>query len=90
MMGKKRTKKLKALQHEAIALLDYLVAESYAAGEPKAARIRMPYGKINEDEKQFLNAEMVVEISVYFDGELSDEREPEKRFKITGPTKDRH
>ena len=77
----KRTKR-KIAQTEAVALLEYLLAEVYATGEDKHYRLRLPYGKDK--------VELVVDISVYFDGELQDESEPTNKFKIAGPAKKRH
>lgn len=77
----KRTKR-RVVQTEAVALLEYLLAEVHATGDEKHYRLRLPYG---EDK-----VELVVDISVYFDGELQDESEPANKFKIAGPNKKRH
>jgi hypothetical protein len=55
-------------------------------------RLRLPYGSANENEKMQKEVELVVDLSVYFDGEMNDERSEERTitFKITGPDKDRH
>lgn len=80
-MAKRKKRTLKSAQAEMIALLEYMMAEVYAGGEEKHYRLRMPY---NED-----GTEMVVDISVYADGELRDDDSGAK-FKITGPNKKRH
>jgi hypothetical protein len=75
--------------HEALALLDYLLAESYAHGKDMHYRLKVPYGDIDETDEMRPVAELVVEVHVYYDGELtSDERAT--KFKITGPSKNRH
>lgn len=80
-MAKRKKRTLKNAQAEMIALLEYMMAEVYAGGEEKHYRLRMPY---SED-----GTEMVVDISVYADGELRDDDSGTK-FKITGPNKKRH
>lgn len=88
---KRRTLRLKAIQQEAIALFEYLIAESFASGADKHYRLKVPYGPTKPNDGMEKQVEMIIDISVYFDGELSDERdETESRtFKITGPDKGR-
>jgi hypothetical protein len=69
-------------QTEAVALFEYLIAEVHASGEDKHYRLRLPYGPDK--------VELVIDISVYYDGELQDESEPANKFKIAGPAKKRH
>lgn len=76
---------------EVAALLDYLLAESYARGTDLSYRFRIPYGPSKPEDGQDPTVEFVVELAIYYDGELVDERDPEPNsFKITGPTKIRH
>ena len=72
------------MQHEAVALLEFLVAECYATGTEQHYRIKFPYEKDP-------GVEFVVNFSIYFDGVVKDERDPEhtKSFKVTGPDKGR-
>lgn len=81
-MPKRTKRKLKGAQTEAIALLEYMLAEVYSTGDEKHYRLRIPYG----NDK----VELIVDISVYHDGELQDDSEPSNKFKITGPNKKRH
>lgn len=88
-------KKLKALrltQTEVTALVDYLLAEAYFSGKQISRRFRVPYEQIDENEKAFQGANLIVDIHVYFDGAMTDERDAEhqKLFKVTGPNKTRH
>ena len=85
----KRKKPQVATVHEALALLDYLLAESYAHGKDMHYRLKVPYGDINEVERLEPQAQLVVEISVYYDGEMTN-NERTREFKITGPNKNRH
>lgn len=77
---KRKKKTLKSAQQELIALLEYMMAEVYAGGNEKHYRLRMPYDGTN--------TELVVDISVYADGELKDDNG--RKYKITGPNKKRH
>lgn len=81
-MAKPKKKNLRSSQVETIALLEYLLAEVYESGEEKHYRLRMPYGPDT--------VELIVDLSVYYDGELQDDSEPSNKFKITGPNKKRH
>jgi hypothetical protein len=81
-MAKRKKRSLKGTQIETVALLEYLLAEVYSTGEEKHYRLRMPYGPDA--------VELVVDLSVYYDGELQDDSEPSNKFKITGPNKKRH
>lgn len=80
-----RRKVRRIAQHEALALLEFLVAECYATGNEQHYRILFPYEK--DPDVQF-----VVNMSVYFDGVVKDARDPDntKSFKVTGPDKGRH
>lgn len=80
-MAKRTNRRLKNFQTEAIALLDYMLAESYSTGKEYHYRLRIPYGPDK--------VELIADISVYFDGELADDDEPKKRFKVSGPDKNR-
>lgn len=81
---KRKSRRLKELSAEALALLEYLIAESYESGKEMHYRLRLPYGPDK--------VEYVIDFSVYFDGELIKEQpnEPNRVFKITGPDKGRH
>jgi hypothetical protein len=81
---KRKKRKLKAAQQETLALLEYLLAEAFESGSEKHYRLKMPYGHQPDNQVQF-----IVDISVYFDGELSDES-GSKKFRITGPDKASH
>jgi UDP-N-acetylglucosamine pyrophosphorylase len=85
MAPKRKNRRLKALNHEATALLDFLLAEAYESGKEKHYRLKLPYSHKDKQQIQF-----VVEISVYFDGELVDESANGKTFRITGPATDKH
>lgn len=85
MAKKPKTPTRKVMQTEALSLFEFAIAEAYAQGSDKHYRLAFPYGA----EK----AKMVVEIYVYFDGELHDSTkadEPEKVYKINGPKKSQH
>jgi hypothetical protein len=83
---KRKNRRLKAASNEATALLDYLLAEAYETGKEKHYRLKLPYS--HKDGQQ---VEFVIELSVYFDGELKDERnEDGQKFRITGPGPDKH
>lgn len=88
---KRRTLRLKAIQQEAIALLEYLMAESFASGVDKHYRLKVPYGPSKPEDGMEKQVEMIIDISVYFDGELSDTRNEDepRKFKISGPDKGR-
>jgi hypothetical protein len=75
----KNRKLRKATQIEALSLLEYLLAEVFESNEEKHYRLKVPYH----------NAELVVDLSVYFDGELVDDSTSTK-FRISGPNKKRH
>lgn len=89
---KRKKKIIRDVQKETTALLEYLLAEAYARGQDMHYRLKVPYGPIKPNDKMEKAAELIVDISVYFDGDLNDERNTEQptRFKITGPNKDRH
>lgn len=78
---KRKNRKLKAYQTELIALVEYMLTEAYEAGEEKHYRLKIPYGPDA--------VELILDMSVYFDGELKDEQSGSK-FRITGPDKKRH
>lgn len=82
-MKRKKTK-LKEIQAEAIALFEYLIAEAYESQKEKHYRLKVPYG--HEPDKQ---VEFIIDFSVYFDGELTDEAS-NKKFRVTGPNKRSH
>lgn len=70
-------------------MIDFLVQECVAAGTEKHYRLRVPYKSIDHASKS--DAEIVIDVAVYFDGEFDEEsNEQGKVFKITGPHKDRH
>lgn len=90
---KRKSRRLTNIQREASAVLAFVLAEAYARGQDIHYRLRVPYGPTQNNDGQKLSTEMIVDFSVYFDGELSDARneaEPEKRFKITSPDKGKH
>lgn len=78
---KRNKRKLKAYQTELIALIEYMFAEAYESGKEKHYRLKIPYGPDS--------VELVLDLSVYFDGELTDD-DTGTKFKITGPAKKRH
>jgi hypothetical protein len=84
-MPKKRKRTLKSAQLELVALLEYMLSEVHAGGEEKHYRLRIPYGT---DERN--KVELIADVSVYCDGELEDDRDDRKKFKLTGPYKKRH
>lgn len=80
---KPKNRRLKSAQHELMALIDYLTAEAYETGNTKAYRLRMPYKHGDKPEVQ-----MIIEVAVYFDGEMSDERTKDgTKFKAGRPGK---
>lgn len=91
-MSTRKKRKLRKVQYELVSLVELLLAEAYWSHDEKHYRFKIPYGASDENEKVSPEALMVVDISVYFDGEVKDEREDRetKLFKITGPDKDRH
>lgn len=80
-MPKRTKRKLKAYQTELIALIEYMLTEAYESGSEKHYRLKIPYGP---DQ-----LELVMDLSVYFDGELQDD-DSGRKFKITGPDKKSH
>lgn len=78
---KRNKRKLKAYQTELIALIEYMMAEAYTVGKEKHYRLKIPYGPDA--------VELVLDVSVYFDGELKNDDTGQK-FKIAGPAKKRH
>jgi hypothetical protein len=92
-MNATKRRKLKLLQAEAVSLMEFLVAEAYARGKDMHYRFRMPYGNISKDDGLEQQSEIVIDLSIYFDGELSDAQlNPDSPtvFKITGPDKGKH
>lgn len=88
---RRKTLKLKDLQTKAISVLDFLLAEAYARGEDIHYRLRIPYGAIQPGDGMLANAEMIVDFSIYFDGELHDESNPKSEpIRIGGPFKASH
>lgn len=89
---KRKNRKLHKMQQEATALLDYLLAEAFFSNKEMHYRLKLPYGSIQPNDTMSKEVELVVEISVYFDGEMTDERDEAntRTFKITGPNKGRH
>lgn len=81
MQMKRSKRKLKTYQTELIALVEYMMAEAYEVGKEKHYRVKIPYGPDS--------VELVLDLSVYFDGELQDDNTGAK-FKIAGPDKKRH
>ena len=81
---RRKTRRLKGITQETIALLEYLLAESYEAQKEFHYRLRLPYGPGNRQKLEF-----IIDLSIYFDGELNDERTNTKH-KIAGPSKKRH
>lgn len=83
-------RRLRKIQHEVVSLVEYLLAEVYATGEEKKYRFKIPYGALKKDSEQISpNALIVVDMDVYFDGELTHEREERTVFKVAGPYKNR-
>lgn len=78
---KRKARALKNAQLELMALIDFILAEAYEAQKDFHYRLSFPYGA----EKQ---VRYVVDLSVYYDGELSDESGT--KFKVSGPRKKRH
>jgi hypothetical protein len=90
---KRKKRKLKDCQQDAMSVLTYLLAEAYETGKDFHYRLRLPYGPKKSEDGMIAQVEIVVDFSVYFDGELSDERNESERvtkFKITGPDKGKH
>ena len=85
-----KRKKLRLTQTEALALLEYLVAESVASQKEFHYRLKVPYQTVTEHDQTHDSALLVIDFSIYFDGELYDTNDPGRKFKITGPNKDRH
>jgi hypothetical protein len=83
---KRKTRRLKSIGHESLALLQYLIEESYASGKDLHYRLKIPYTQKGQPEVEF-----IVEFSVYYDKALTTESEngTKREFKITGPDKDR-
>lgn len=81
-MPKRKLRKLKGIQSETIALLEYLLAEAYNSSTEQHYRLKVPY--------EPHDVTFVIDLSIYFDGELTDDRDEQKQFKITGPNKKRH
>lgn len=83
---KKKNLRLKGITQETIALLEYLLAEAYEQQKEFAYRLRIPYAPGTKKKLEF-----IIDISIYFDAELNDERtESGAKFKITGAAKKRH
>jgi hypothetical protein len=82
-------RKLKKLGHEAVSLVEYLVAEVVVRKQAMAYRIKVPYK--NVDLKSKADGNLIIEVAVYYDGEFTEEpNEQPKSIKITGPDKGRH
>lgn len=87
---KRKVVKLKNIQEEATALFHAAIAEAFYRGENLQYRLRVPYGPI-VDDKMIAKTEIIVDFTIYFDGELYDESQrPSKTFKITGPVGSKH
>lgn len=90
---KRTKKKLKAIQAELISLIEFMSSEAYFRGQDMHYRLKIPYPTVNANDEKIAETQMVIDISVYFDGEMSDAGNDDKKvrkFKITGPDKDRH
>lgn len=86
---RKKNRRLKALGHELMSKVDFLVQEAVATGEEKGYRVRLPYRSV--DRRSTADGEIVIDVSIYFDGEFNEEsNEQGEVFKITGPHKARH
>ncbi len=56
--------------HNVHSLLDYLVVETVVSNRPMGKRMRIPYRNVLPDDKlSYPDAELVVEIFTYWDGE---------------------
>lgn len=82
---RRKTRRLKTIQHEALALFEYLIAESYELGKELHYRFRVPYG--NKAGKE---VEYIIDVSLYFDGDVNEQREDGKKYKVASPNKKRH
>lgn len=72
-----------------MSLIEFLVAESVVRKQPMAYRLKIPYGSVDKASK--LDGNMIIEVSVYYDGEFTEEPdEQRKSIKVTGPDKGRH
>ena len=84
------TRKLKALGHEAMSLVEYIVSESIARKNGLAYRLKVPYRTLAPNDKSN-EGNVVIEVSVYFDSDFKEEvNERLKNLQITGPDKGRH
>lgn len=87
-MAKKKRKLRKLTSYDLHALLDYLVVECACSNRSMGKRIRIPYKNVIEPDPQYANAELVVEIKVWWDAK--NERTEAEIAAEPSPSKARH
>jgi hypothetical protein len=83
-------RKVKALGHEVMALIDQMVTEAVFSAESKAYRLKIPYKSIDPKDN-WNDGNLVIDVAVYYDGEFKEEPDEQRKdYQITGPDKGRH
>jgi len=87
---KLKTRKLKSLGQEAMAIIDFLVHEAIARNKSMGYKLKIPYSSVVTSD-QHNDGDIVIEVKVRYDGEFKEEPdEQSETFKVTGPDKGRH